>query len=208
MRDQAARLEGLQESSEDITLQESTATIDHDLGNTRPPTRIAISDDENNHNFQRQESQNANSLDLHTNQPLVSGEHQDIECDRTIDENPFAEVPGSLPEFSTVDTPQSIVWDQLEGKVITVSSSEMINAYNEITSWRRNIFVVPYGKIGREFIDQITKHINDWNKSTESHHIALKAAFVLLALVLELLREGRSVQKRLVRSHQKKRSFT
>ena len=99
----------------------------------------------------------------------------------------------------------------------------------------QNIFLVPYGKIGRKFIDQITKHINDWNNSTESHHIALKAAFVLLDLVLqkpsqkskardhqeclakrlalwkdgkicELLREGRSVQKRLVRSHQKKDS--
>ena len=132
-----------------------------------------------------------------------------------------------------MDTPQSIVWGQSEGKVITVSSSEIINAYNEITSWHRNIFLVQYGKITREFIDQITKHINDWNNSTESHLIALKAAFVLLALVLqkpsqkskardhqeclvkrlalwkdgkiaELLREGRSVQKRLVRSHQKK----
>ena len=121
LRDQAARLEGLQESSEDITLQESRAT--NDLGNTRPPTRITISDDENNQNFQRQERQNANfppndSLDLHTNPPLVSGEHQDIERDETIDENPFAEVAGSLPEFSTVDMPQSIVWGQSEGKVL------------------------------------------------------------------------------------------
>ena len=120
--------------------------------------------------------------------------------------------------------------------MITVSSLEIINASNEITSWRKNIFLVPYGKIGREFSDQITKRINDWNNSTESHHIALKAAFVLLALVLqkpsqkskardhqkclakrlelwkdgkiaELLREGRSVQKRLVRSHQKKNIF-
>lgn len=69
LRDQAARLEGLQESSEDTTLQKSRATID--LGNTRPPTRITISDDENSQNFQRQESQNANfppndSLDLYT----------------------------------------------------------------------------------------------------------------------------------------------
>ena len=91
LRDQAARLEGLQESSEDITLQESRAT--NDLGNTRPPTRTTISDDEKNQNFQRQESQNANfppndSFDLHTNPPLVSGEHQDIERDETIDENP------------------------------------------------------------------------------------------------------------------------
>ena len=44
LRDQAARLEGLQESSEDTTLQESRAT--NDLGNIRPPTRITISDDQ------------------------------------------------------------------------------------------------------------------------------------------------------------------
>ena len=188
LRDQAARLEGLQKSSEDTTLQESRATID--LGNTRTPTRITISDDENNQNFQREESQIANlppndSLDLHTNPPLVSVEHQDIEGDETINENPVVEVPGSLPQFSTVDTPQSIVWGQSERKVIRVSSSEIINAYNEITSRRRNIFLVPYGRTGREFTDQMTKHINDWNNITESHHIALKAAFVLLALVLK-----------------------
>ena len=113
-RDQAARLEGLQKSSEDTTLQESRAT--NDLRTTpRPPTIIAIPDDDNNQNFQRQGSQNANfppndSLDFHTNPPLVSGEHPDIERDETIDENPFAEVPGPLPGFSTVDAPQSIVW--------------------------------------------------------------------------------------------------
>ena len=140
LRDQAARLDGLEECSEDTTLQESRAT--DDLGKTRPTTRITISDDENNQNFQRQESQNTNfppndSLDLHTKPPPVSGEHQDIERDETIDENPFAGVPGSLPEFLTSDTPQSIVWGQSEGKVIRVSSLEIINAYNEITSWRK-----------------------------------------------------------------------
>ena len=40
LRDQAARLEGLRECSEDTTLQESRAT--DDLGKTRPPTRITI----------------------------------------------------------------------------------------------------------------------------------------------------------------------
>ena len=65
---------------------------------------------------------------MHTPLPLVSGEHLDIERDETIDENPFVETPGSLLEFSTVDTPQSIVWGQSEGKVMTVSSSEIIKS--------------------------------------------------------------------------------
>ena len=49
----------------------------------------------------------------------------------------------------------------------------------------KNSFLVPYGKTGRAFIDQITKHIHDWNNGTELQHIALKAAFVLLAVGLQ-----------------------
>ena len=48
-----------------------------------------------------------------------------------------------------------------------------------------NTFLVPYGKTGRDFIDQLTKHINDWNNGTEIQHIALKAAIVLLAAGLQ-----------------------
>ena len=45
--------------------------------------------------------------------------------------------------------------------------------------------MVPYGKIGREFIDQVTLHINDWNSSSDNQHMSLKATFVLLAVTLQ-----------------------
>ena len=41
---------------------------------------------------------------------------------------------------------------------------------------------MPYGKVGRDFIDQITLHVNDWNSGSDNQHICLKAAFVPLAL--------------------------
>ena len=44
------------------------------------------------------------------------------------------------------------------------------------------MFLVPYGKIGRDFIDEVTSHINDWNNSSDNCHVYLKAAFVLLVL--------------------------
>ena len=34
----------------------------------------------------------------------------------------------------------------------------------------------PYGKIGREFTDKFTKHINDWNNGSPLQHITLKLA--------------------------------
>ena len=43
-------------------------------------------------------------------------------------------------------------------------------------------FFVPYGKVGREFIDKMTEHINDWNKGSKMRPIALKAVIVLLAV--------------------------
>ena len=116
-----------------------------------------------------------------------------------------------------------------DGSTITVYSSVITKAYDEITQWRKNTFLVPYGKIGREFIDQLSTHITDWNNATQMQHIALKAAIVLLATALQkpsmkskakihqeclakrlalwkegeidsLLREGRSIQKRLVKT--------
>ena len=39
--------------------------------------------------------------------------------------------------------------------------------------------LAPYGKIGRDFIVQVTSHINDWNNSSDNCHVSLKAAFGL-----------------------------
>jgi hypothetical protein len=52
-------------------------------------------------------------------------------------------------------------------------------------SFKKNVSLLPYGKIGREFIDQLTMHINQWNNKSDNQHIALKAFFVLLAAGLQ-----------------------
>ena len=41
------------------------------------------------------------------------------------------------------------------------------------------MFLVPYGRIGRDFIDLLTMHINQWNNKLNKQKIALKAFFVL-----------------------------
>ena len=110
-----------------------------------------------------------------------------------------------------------------------MTTSTIANAYDEITRWRKNTFLVPYGNTGKEFIDQLTMHIMDWNNGSENQHIALKAAFVLVAVCLQkqsqksktkdhkecltrrvalwkngdidqLIREGRMIQQRIGRS--------
>ena len=113
-----------------------------------------------------------------------------------------------------------------EGRSIIVDVSTIENAYDEISKWRKNKFLVPFGKTGKEFIDTLKELINKWNKGSEMGFISLKVAIVLLALCLEkpgpkskskdhqdclakrlvlwkkgevdtLLREGRMIQRRL-----------
>ena len=66
-----------------------------------------------------------------------------------------------------------------------MQTSVITDAYNEIVTWRKNLFLVPYGRIGRDFVDQITAHINDWNSGADCQHISLKAAFLLLSVGLQ-----------------------
>ena len=68
--------------------------------------------------------------------------------------------------------------------------STIEDAYDEIVKWWKSTFLVPYGKIGREFIDKFTEHINDWNNGSPLQNIALKAAIFLLAVGLQKPSEG------------------
>ena len=61
-----------------------------------------------------------------------------------------------------INAPSTFVWGQHgDGRTITVSLSTIDNTYNEISKWRKNNFLVLYEKVGRGFIDKMTKHIND-----------------------------------------------
>ena len=62
---------------------------------------------------------------------------------------------------------------------ITVNTNTTNEAYSQVVHWRKNLFLVTYGKIGKDFIDELTLLINDWNYETESQHVALKEFFLL-----------------------------
>ena len=82
------------------------------------------------------------------------------------------DVPGCLPKYQPVRITTKIQWSpdrEIHAFVID-------EAYNEITTWRKNTFLVPYGQLGRCFIDQFTTHINDWNNASEKEHIAFKSS--------------------------------
>ena len=71
------------------------------------------------------------------------------------------------------------------GVDILIPTSLFDNTYDEIVFWRKNTFLVPYGKVGREFIDTLSNLIKEWNDHTQLQCIALKAFSVLLAVGLQ-----------------------
>ena len=130
------------------------------------------------------ESQYANLLaspkqDLHTaSTPEIPG---DVEQKEQGEDH--LNSAGYLPEYKTIYKPSMINWGKRsDGNAFVTSTSVITDSYIQITTWRKNVFLVPYGEVGRDFIDQVTLHINDWNSGSDNRHISLKAAFVLLAV--------------------------
>ena len=106
---------------------------------------------------------------------------------------------------------------------------QVSDAYEEIVHWRRNVFLVPYGKVGNEFVQELTRMISAYRDGGAFDCVAIKVAMVMCSLLLqkpyrsvtsadlvkclqhrmtlwkqgdivELLREGRVIQGRLVAS--------
>ena len=109
------------------------------------------------------------------------------------------------------------------------------SAYNETIFWKKNLFMLPSGKAAKLFILELSFWIDQFNRDTKLQHIALKVFMLLPNLLLQkpskeskakehntkladrlqlwkegkiklLLKEGRTIQKRITTS--KRRSQT
>lgn len=200
LRDQASRLEKIQERSVDNTSGDSRAMsgIDESMFGvgTQSASNIDHSDSADLFTLDFQdagsdESRYANSQEIASDLNMTSTSTEipgGAELMKQIEQNDLDNVSvlRCLPEHNVVDKPSMITWGtRSDGSLIVIPTSIITDAYNEIVTWRKNVFLVPYGKTGKEFIDQVTSHINDWNSNSDQQHISLKAAFVLLAVALQ-----------------------
>ena len=86
-----------------------------------------------------------------------------------------------LPSFAPISIP-NFRWGDLGGEVFacTIDSS-----YDEIVHWRQNPFKVPSEKAGKAFIQEITQMFRDYADGSALESVALKAAMVMPALLLQ-----------------------
>ena len=89
-----------------------------------------------------------------------------------------------FPEYEAVPTDPLLTWGDIEidGSVFV----ERINyAYTEIISWRRNLFKIPYGKVGKSFVVELARLFNLYANKSMFEGCALKLAMIFPALMLQ-----------------------
>ena len=66
-----------------------------------------------------------------------------------------------------------------------IDSSEIDIIYNTIVFWRRNIFNLPSGSAGKQFINESTRLMNAWSTNSSLRPIALKLLMIMPAVLLQ-----------------------
>ncbi len=85
------------------------------------------------------------------------------------------------PEPSPIADP-AFTWGDGDGAMFT---AKINNAYREITHWKPNLFPVPFGSVGKCFVSELARLYRAFATASALEGIALKAASVMTALVLQ-----------------------
>ena len=106
------------------------------------------------------------------------------------DDNPITAPTNLQSAVPVADLPSYAPVTRIPTKAIyNMSGAEFTclvdQAYSTIIKWRTNLFKLPTGKAGKEFITELTSWLHHYNCNTKSHAIALKVYFTLPALLLQ-----------------------
>ena len=87
----------------------------------------------------------------------------------------------TLPTFNPAPSMTSS-WGGLSGEEFTIVIDE---AYAEVVHWKPNLFKVPSGARGKQFVAELTRFFNAFALESDMEGIALKAAMTLPSLMLQ-----------------------
>lgn len=77
---------------------------------------------------------------------------------------------------------EKFYWGEKEGSVFT---HQIDVCYEKIVFWRRNLFMLPNGAAGKNFIREITRLLNAWVEKSPLRVITMKAIHIMPALLLQ-----------------------
>ena len=88
----------------------------------------------------------------------------------------------NLPPFTVVDKVPSTVYNNLPPNEF---AAIIYQIYEEMVCWRKNLFFLPSGKVGKAFIKLTTDWLNKFNSGSSFQGIAMKVVMVLPNLLLQ-----------------------
>ena len=92
----------------------------------------------------------------------------------------------ALPAFTLAQSP-NFIWPQSSSQFIPGEEfcRRIDNAYSVMLTWRRNIFLLPSGSHGKDFVAEQARLFDAFGNATTLECVALKAALVMPALLLQ-----------------------
>ena len=95
-----------------------------------------------------------------------------------------------LPSYCVLSAP-SFMWSDVEGADFV---QQISSAYDTVVHWKRNLFLVPFGKVGKAFVQELARLFTAYGEGGALECIAIKAAMVMCSLLLQ--RPHRSAKAR------------
>ena len=71
---------------------------------------------------------------------------------------------------------KSYTWGNYPSHVFEVNVS---TAYEQIVYWKKNLFLLPSGKAGKQYIDETTKLMNEWFQESPLKDVTFKAIMTM-----------------------------
>ena len=68
-----------------------------------------------------------------------------------------------------------------------VFEANVSTVHEQVVYWKKNLFLLPLGKAGKQYIDETTKLINEWLQESTLKDIAFKAIMIMPNLLLQKL---------------------
>ena len=80
------------------------------------------------------------------------------------------------------EIPERFYWGTSKGSQV---ESDIDECYEKIVFWRRNLFMLPNGSAGKNYIREMTRLLTSFNEDSPLKHITMKAIFIMPALLLQ-----------------------
>ena len=87
-----------------------------------------------------------------------------------------------MPTENIVTPNEPQVWGE---HTYTELTQIIDSAYEECVKWKRNLFMLPTGRIGNEIVDEMTRLIDEWINDSPLKQLSLKALMIMPCLLLQ-----------------------